>query len=123
MRRTVFLSACLALVAACGGDPIEESMDIMEDMASVLEDIKDESSAKAAKPKLEKLAERMKAVQEEMNEDEMPPEERMEKLKEYGERMEKVQKRLMKEMFRIASDPKLSAALDEAMKDMDRAMR
>ena len=59
----------LLLIGACGDDldspqgVVDAQVDAMNDLADVVRTIKDKSSAEAAKPKLEKISQRMKEAQ------------------------------------------------------------
>jgi len=63
---TVLLSALSLTLAGCGDSfekVMEDRTEIQTEFVAVLKAVTDESSAKAAVPKLESLAERMKAVE------------------------------------------------------------
>lgn len=114
MHRALLLSACLALaLSACGSDPMDESIDVANEMADILSGVKDEASAKAAKPKLQALAKRMEELSKRMAEDKASPEEQMKRMEAYGEKMAEAWGRLMQELMRVGSDPKLSVILDD----------
>jgi hypothetical protein len=60
-----FALALVFAVSGCGDSHeavLKDTIKTMDEITEVCESIKDESSAKAAKPKLEKLAEKMKDI-------------------------------------------------------------
>lgn len=119
MKHVLALTAVLMLfvVAGCGDSReslAEESMSTMKDMVDTLETVKDEASAKAAKPKLQSIADKMKDIEKRQREIGMPNEKEMKELgAKYGKEMEEIQKKLMGQMMRIAFDPKIQAQLQD----------
>lgn len=108
--------------AGCGGDTHEsimkEQIDTMKTMVSTLEGIKDESSAKSAKPTLESLAKQMKEIEARGAKLPAPTAEEAKALQEkYSKDMEDLMPRMMKEMFRVGMDEKMGPILKDI--DMD----
>jgi hypothetical protein len=112
------------LVAACGGGKIdsqEEAMtaveDVINDMAEVLGTVKDKSTAEAARPKLEKLGQRMKEIQEQT---EKLPDPDPATQSKYMERMGKAMGKLMEAQMKLPQDPEVHEILDSAMSSVGR---
>jgi DNA anti-recombination protein RmuC len=114
----LLLSMCL--LGGCGRDHedvAEDTVETLEEMAEVLATVKDKESALAAKPKLEKLSERMDELQAEAAEmDEIDPEKEKALQEKYDERMTKAMGKLMGEMFRIGMNQELNNALGDTVK-------
>ena len=71
--RTHLCVYALLLAAACGGgkidsheEGIEAKMDLVDDMVSIIESIKDKRSAEAAKPKLDAIEKKMQEIDAQM---------------------------------------------------------
>lgn len=96
---------------------MEESMDTMEELASVMETIKDADSAKAAKPKLEKLFKRLEELGNEGKALNLSKEEQEALEKKHKERMEKVSKEFLKQMLRVMMNPKVAGELGDVMEN------
>lgn len=116
------LSAFLIVaVLGCDSEPTRES--VMEDsiaklkeLASVLESVKDESSAQAAKPKLQAIDADMKEIKAKAEKMSKPSAEEDKRLEEkYRPQVMEVAERLTKEMVRVGLDPKLGPILKDAM--------
>ncbi len=110
MRRVALALAALAVVVLVSGckDKYESATDEMlgclKEVNAVLAGVKDEASVQAAKPKLEKLGERMKTLSERVKAMEKPSKEREEQLqKKYETEMQGVMKDLMGHMMRLMS--------------------
>ena len=115
-----FAVACVALAivsTGCDSKPTYESLRkdgiaTMKEMIEVLKGVKDEASAKAAKPKLDALGKKMETLEAESNKVEKPSAEEQKKLDEkFQEDMFKLVGELATEIDRIGSDPKLVAVL------------
>jgi hypothetical protein len=97
---TLMAVLSLTLCAGCG-DTHESLMDdqigAMEEVATILEGVKDKDSAKAAKPRLEALAKRQQDIEKRVKELGEPTDEKKEQLmKVYAPRLEAVMSRMMK---------------------------
>lgn len=108
------------LLTGCGGDTHEKvTVDmgkITDELATVLEGVKDEASAKSALSKIESIKSRMEDLGKRMKALGPPKAEDALKLAGKGfEVMAKSADRLEKEAARIKADPKLSAILDKAL--------
>ncbi len=110
MRRVALAMAALAVVVLVSGckDKYEAAMDEMlgclKEMNGILAGVKDEASVAAAKPKLEKLGQRMKDLGERVKAMEKPSKEREEQLqKRYETEIQGVMKDLMGHMMRLMS--------------------
>ena len=115
---------CVAVALAAGGceskptheSVTKESIDKMQQFADVLKTIKDEASAKAARPKLEKIKKEMDELKKKADTLGNPPPEVKKKLEEkYKKDMEKVSGELAGQMMRIGMDPKIAPHLKDAM--------
>jgi len=121
MKRLLTLSALmfsLMLVPGCGGDTHEslakETIDTMKKMVATLEGIKDEASAKSAKPTLTDLSAKMKDIETRMGKLPAPTEADGKAMEsKYGKEMEEVSMKLQSQMFRIIGDPKIAAVLQD----------
>ncbi len=116
-------AAIMLALTGCGGDShdaiAEDQMQVMDEMVDILSDIDDEASAKAAKPKLEKLGERMKSIEARMEELGDPPADKKAALEEkYKEKMGAVAMKLFAEMMRIGQNEELSKVLEDTMSDL-----
>jgi hypothetical protein len=108
----------LALCAGCGGDSREdlagESVDILKELVTTLDGVKDEASANSAKPKLEKLVKEMNDLNERQEKLGMPTEEEFKEIEQkYGKQMEELQQKFAGNVLRIAFDPKIQAVLND----------
>ncbi len=124
-RHSLLLPALLLFAGCPGGidtpeEAIHESVSIMEDMADVLEGVKDKKTAEAAKGKLQSLKKRMDEVEKAMSGMKTPEEPDEATIKKLAEPMMKAQERLGKEMMRIAMNPELAQVLEGAMDGMPR---
>ena len=128
MRRPLWLVAvvmlCCALGPGCGGDTFESLADsgvaTLKQLVAVFDTIKDEASAKSAKPKLKSLFEEMNRLNERQAKLPEPTEAQVEAVgKKHGKEMEELQMKLASHMMRISFDPKIRAELS----DLDETMR
>lgn len=121
------LTAVLALSLA-GCDPTHDSimkdnLDQMKKMVEILKTVKDESSAKAAAPKIKAINEEMKKLKEQADKLPKPTAEQQTELeKKYKADIEKLMPELLQEAMRIGMNPTLSKPLDDAMKDFKPGM-
>jgi hypothetical protein len=117
LHRTLAVT-CLALVfaaAGCDTRPTHESIRKdavakMKEIVAIMKDVKDEKSAKAARPKLEAAKKELDAMKAE--DDALPKisaEEDKRLDDKYNPEVEKVMKEIMTEGERISKDPKLAA--------------
>jgi hypothetical protein len=125
-----FVVSLVLLTSGCGrGTPTHESLTqdmigMMNEQADVLAAVKDEASANAAKPKLEALAEKAKAMKQAADKLGEPVKEVEEQLrKKFEPEMQKVAQRVMSEMMRIMSQPALKQALQDSLKKMQDAFK
>jgi hypothetical protein len=118
MKQALALMSVLFLLTCtgCGGDSADKVADdtvsIMNEMATVMESVKDEASAKAANAKLRDLGERMKALKARQDKLALTPEQKIEMEKKYKDKLEPVLQKLLGEAMRISFDPKLKPAMD-----------
>lgn len=122
MKRLLALSTMLMLMAGpgCGGDTHEslaaEVVPVMREMADTISTIKDEATAKAAKPKLERIAAKMKDLNTRREKLPAPTEAQTKAMIEkYGKEMEAAQRKMMGSLMAISGDPKIQ----EVLKDID----
>lgn len=124
MKNLVALaSLLLVLVPGCGGDThqslVDESMPLMREMAATVTTIKDEATAKAAKPKLEVIASKMKDLKARRDKLPAPTEAEMKaSIDKYGKEMEELQKKMIGSMMAIQFDP----AIQKVLGDIDMNM-
>ena len=115
------LVAVALCLAGCESKPTHESvmqdtMEKMEEMVEVLKGIKDEASAKAAKPKMEQIKKDMDELKAKANTLGEPPADVKQKLAEkHKPQMEKLAGEMMKEMMRIGFDPKIAPHIRDAL--------
>ncbi len=116
---SAFAIVALMLLTGCSDSQEkgqDDMIDVMDEYADVLESIKDEDSAKAAKDEFAELAEELKEILARMEKLEKPSKEEQAALqKESDAKMKPIEERIQKEMKRIASDPKLMALAMEAI--------
>lgn len=124
---TLALATALVLLTGCGGnDPdthdkvMRDTIDIMKQMTDVMAKITDEASAEANAPKLAKLGEQFEAIKTRQEAVGDPNEEQEAALKtKYEAEMQEAVDPFMKELFRIAMNPKLAKHLEDAMPSME----
>jgi len=127
MNRMLALSVMTALLvfgSGCGSDSQEsladETMPVMREMVATITTIKDEASAKAAKPKLEAIAKKMKSISERRSKLSPPTEAEMKSvIDKHGAEMEELQKKMIGSMMTIQFDPKIQAVLEGVDLKMD----
>lgn len=119
---TAVLALFALLAVACGGsidsqeDAMEASMDVMEDMAAVLEGVTDKASADAAIPEIEALGERLSEISKQKAKLPEPTAEEMEALqKEYMPKVGESMGKVMQQIMKLAQYPELGRAVDKAM--------
>ena len=117
-----------AFFAACGdaqdnanADPYDvlanDSLGVMEGIATSLAGVTDAASAEAAKGKIADIGKSMEAIKARMEALGEPDEAREKELEaKYKDRFEAAQKAMMGHMQRIMSNPEIAGALGEAMK-------
>jgi hypothetical protein len=98
----------------------EESMSTMREMVAVLDTVKDDASAKAAKPKLKTLSDKLEDINQRASKLGTPTEAEVKALdQKHGKEMEELMRKMTGHMMRIAFDPKIQAELaDVDMKGM-----
>jgi hypothetical protein len=110
-------------LCGCGGDTHESlaasSVTTLKELVATFETVKDQATAKAAKPKLKTLMEQMNKINERQAKLEAPTEDEIKSMdKKYGKEMEELQHKFAGEMLRIAFDPKIRAELDDLEQSM-----
>jgi hypothetical protein len=119
MTRSLTLTSLVCLVICCGcGDNREdlaaEQVSTMEEMVSVLQNIKDEASAKASKDKLAAVLKRMDDINQREAKLPQPTEAEVDAIdQKHGKRMEELMMKFAAEAMRIQFDPKIRAVLDD----------
>jgi cytochrome c556 len=124
---SLFCALALVFLNGCG-KPSHES--VMKDMISkmnelgtVLKGVTDEASAKAAGAKIKTISEDMKKIKAEADALPTPTAEEDKKLKEAHEKeLTDAMGTMSTEMMRIMMDPKLSAPMTDAMKELRTSM-
>lgn len=114
----------LAFCSGCGGETREsmaaESVSTMKELVTVLDGVKDEATAKAAKPTLKALMEKLNGLNERQAKLPMPTEAEVKALDEkYGKELDDVTHKFAGHMMRITFDPKINAELN----DLDQTMK
>lgn len=102
------------LFPACSGKSGQEKVanemiTTMESLNTTLASVKDEASAKAAAPKLEQIAKQMEELKKKS--EGMPQPEGAPKDPELDKRLKAAMQKMMQEMMRIGTDPKLEPAM------------
>ena len=88
----------------------------MRQMVDVMKGVKDEDSAKAAKPKVQALAKELDELKAKSDKLGKPSPETEKKLKEKHEKeVEQLTGDLLKEMMRVGMDPKLAPHMQDVM--------
>ena len=120
------LALCAAMTTACGGDTRDslasEQLKAMNEFATTLEGVKDASSAKAAKPKLEALATRMDDIN--TRERKLPPATEAETkalMEKHSKEMQATMMKVQGAMMKIMMDPAIQAELKDV--NMGKAAR
>jgi hypothetical protein len=115
-----FAVASLSLICTgCGGGDSHESLageslTTMKDLVATFETVKDEETAKAAKPKLKSLSDKMNALNERQAKLPAMTEADVNAIdKKYGKEMEEVQLKLASNVMRLGFDPKIRPVLDD----------
>lgn len=120
MRKATLAGLALALVfgvSGCGDSPdsvMKDTIKLMNEMADVMEGIKDKDSAEKAKPKLEALAKKMKDLEERAKKlklDEMPKEKKEALQKKYEDDLKKAGTRFGAAMMKAMTNPDAAGAL------------
>jgi hypothetical protein len=121
---TFALVATALCVTGCESKPThesvaQESLDKMEEMVAVLKGIKDEASAKAARPKMQQIKKDMEQIKVKAKALGEPPADVKQKLQEkHKQQVEKVTGEMMQEMMRIGFDPKIAPHMKDALPSM-----
>ena len=117
--------ALLTFIAACGGavdsheDGLDETVDAMEELIEVLEGVTDKASAEDAKDEIEKLADRINDIKEQMEKLPQPTGEEQARLAKLDEeKIGPLMQRFMAAAMKVASNPEIRKILDPAMKKM-----
>jgi hypothetical protein len=117
-----FAAVLTLALAACGGSSAQaladESISTMESLNATLDTVKDEASAKAALPKLEKLAATMKDLETKMSKAEPPSESDQKAMMGHQARVMEQRNKLQANMMRIAMDEKLNVIVGPAIEKM-----
>jgi hypothetical protein len=121
MKRLLTFSAlmfALMLVPGCGGDTHDslaaESVDVMKKLVAALEGVKDEATARSAKPTLESLASKMKDIDQRQTKLGTPTDAEIKAMGDkYGKEMEALQPKLVAAMMRMQFDPQIAAVLQD----------
>jgi len=130
MKHLIALTSILliAFCIGCGGHTHEslqgEALDTMKKMIAVLENVKDEASAKSAKAELKSLAEKLNDLNARQSKLGMPTENEIEAMDDkYGKEMDEVGRKFQGQVMRIMFDPKISAELNDINMSMNTNMK
>ena len=109
----------LVLIPGCGGGDTHESLAVeaqsaMKQMVAVLDTVKDEASAKSAKPQLKTLVEKLNDINARQAKLPDPTEAEITATdKRIGKEMEEIGLKFQAHALRINFDPKLSAVFND----------
>ena len=121
-RITIASLVMLMVCAGCGDSHEKVAADKVStgnEMLAILQSIKDESSAAAAKDKFKALEAKVKAIQEREAKLGVPSDAELKKVGEkYQKEHAELQAKMMSEFMRIASIPGIDKSLDELDKSM-----
>jgi hypothetical protein len=113
-------SALMSVIIVCSGcgdsreSLTEEGMSTMREMVVVLDTVKDDASAKAAKPKLQALSAKMEDIGQRQNKLGAPSDAEIKVMVEkHGKEMDELGRKLSGHMLRITFDPKIKAELSD----------
>jgi hypothetical protein len=118
MKKILSLSILSALLATgCASDDVDsmvkQTIEALDETAQTMATVKDESSARAAVPRLQALARRRKAIEEKTAAVKTPsPAEQAELQKKYAVRLTGATTLLMTEALRVSTVPGGTIALD-----------
>jgi len=121
VRLLPVLALAALVVCGCESKPthesvMKESIDKMKEFASILEGVTDESSAQAAKPKLQAIGAEMKELKAKSEKlGKLPPDEEKRLKAKYEPQVKELMPKLMSQMMRIGMDPKLAPIIRDAM--------
>ena len=108
MKRILGLAVALLLAGGANArakdafeDVIKDTLSTMKDVTKVLETVKDEDSAKAAKPKVKELAKKIQALKKRSKDLGKPTKEQEEAVKKYLPQFIEVSQKLTKESERV----------------------
>jgi vancomycin resistance protein YoaR len=124
MKRSACALLTVAVLAGCGGDSHEslaaDSVATMKELIATLETVKDAASAKAAKPKLTAVVQKMQKIQERQTKLGVPSDADLKAMEStLGKEIEGLQQKMVTAMMRIQFDPAIQAELgDIDMKGM-----
>jgi hypothetical protein len=119
------LTVSLFLTAGCSKTDkekaaaiMEDQIEMMEEMTSILKTVTDEESAKAAEPKLKKLSEKFQADQQDQSiMENLSEEDKKELVAKYEPRLKEVTEPFMQEMMRVMLNPKLNSGLGDVLQN------
>jgi hypothetical protein len=111
------------LCTGCGRDTHEslttKAVGTMKEMTALLEGVKDEASAKAAKPRLKSLIAQLEDLDKREKKLPAPTADEVKAMNEkFGPEMPEVQQKFMGQILRISFDPKLHAELADVTPQM-----
>jgi hypothetical protein len=118
------LAAALALLLCCGGcggghthqSLAGEAITTMKEMVATLDGVKDQASARSAKPKLKSLMEKLNNINDRQSKLAAPSEQEVKSIEtRYGKEMQDLQMKMAGHMMRIAFDP----AIANELRDLD----
>jgi hypothetical protein len=111
----------LLVCSGCGDSHkavMEDQMSLTKEMLAILHGIKDEASA-AAKPKMQALVEKAKAIEERQKKLGTPSDAEFKELQyKYGKEMEDLMPKFMGEAFRIMAIPGAAKQLEDMQRTM-----
>jgi len=109
MRRAAMMVAALLAAVILGGcadkyeSVVKEELGYLREMSEVLKNVQDEASMEKAKPRIEELAEKMRALSKKVEEMPEPSPERLKRLKaKYDKEAEKAMSELTANAARVA---------------------
>ncbi|MHC4946497.1 MAG: hypothetical protein ACYTG7_26090 [Planctomycetota bacterium] len=122
-KHFILATVPLSMLFACGGSSehekkMEETLEIINDMADTLAGITDINSANAAQPKLDALGKKMEALNKAITAMEDPPQNVLDRIKQdYEPKMKEAMQRFLMECTRLM---KMEGMGDEMQKLLDK---
>lgn len=112
LASVMLLAACLSGCGDTHESLAQEQVSAMKDMVATLEGVKDVDSARAAKPRLKALSERMNKINEKMSKLKMPTEAQRKAMEaKHGQEMEQLMQKFVGAAMRIQFNPQIQAEL------------
>ena len=124
VRARLFRVLAVSALFVCGGcdskptheSVMKDSIAKLKEVVTILESVKDESSAQAAKPKLQAISTQLKGLKTKSDQLGKPTADEEKRLREkYEPEVKELTPKLMSEMMRVALDPKLGPIIKDSL--------